>query len=394
MKKSIQNSSLNNIINKTLVVAIIIMSSFATTFAKEVRTVNGKINIQFYGKSDQGNIIYNYNLQDWPEEAKSAIVETIHILNNTFEINNTMTFSVIWSEDLTNIAEAYVKFAEVKASSNFWNLDSNFKYPRELLNQLSSNKTYSGENIVIAFNSKKDWCFSSTQEPSATQQDLITVALHELSHGLGLSSSFTKNNETKPYIYDKYLVDNIENYNYIVDTNYYPTKADQTAALTSNSLYYAGPNVLKDNDYTPIKLHAPEKLTSASVVHVDRQYHDDHDGELLIAGTSYGKSTRFFGNYIVNMLKDMGWETRSSYNSALSNDNIAMEDISNMINVSAANGTINIENNSFENIQVAIYSISGKLVKNETISGNGYYQVNSNEVYIVKVNNKTYKIKA
>jgi len=394
MKKLVQNSALNNIANKTLVVVIIIMSSFATTFAKEVRTVNGKINIQFYGKSDQGNIIYNYNLQDWPEEAKSAIVETIHILNNTFEINNTMTFSVIWSEDLTNIAEAYVKFAEVKASSNFWNLDNNFKYPRELLNQLSSNKTYSGENIVIAFNSKKDWCFSSTQEPLSTQQDLITVALHELSHGLGLSSSFTKNNETKPYIYDKYLVDNIDNFNYIVDTNYYPTKADQTAALTNNSLYYAGPNVLKDNNYTPIKLHAPAKLTSASVVHVDRQYHDDHDGELLIAGTSYGKSTRFFGNYIVNMLRDMGWETRSSYRSALSNDNIAMDDISNMINISAANGTINIENNSFENIQVAIYSISGKLVKNEMISGNGYYQVNSNEVYVVKVNNKTYKIKA
>lgn len=391
IKTLIRRTYTNNIIQKTLIVLFIITGSF-TAFAKEVRTVNGKFNVQFYQKSDQGKIMYNYTLLDWPEEAKNAIIETIHILNNTFEINNTMTFSVIWSEDLTNIAETYVRFAEIRNSSNFWNLDSNFKYPKELLNQLSTNRTYEGENIVIAYNAKKDWCFSSDQEPTYLQQDLITVTLHELAHGLGLSSSYTKNNETKPYIYDKFLVDG--HGNHIADPRLYPTKADITAALTGNDLYYAGPNVMKDNNYQPIKLHAPENFSAASVVHVDRQYHNDQDGELLIPGTSYGKSTRLFGNYIVNMLKDLGWTTRSDYRYTLDNEHIATNDISNMINVSGENGTINIANLSYESIQLSIYTLAGKLVKKETLSGNGHYQVSPNNVYIVKINDKTFKIKA
>lgn len=280
MKTSKPYLEQNKIVRKTFMVVLILLAVFTTTFAKEVRTVYGKINIQFYEKSDQGKIIYNYTLQDWPEEAKTSIIEAVNILNNTFKINNTMMFSVIWSEDLSNIAETYVKFAEIRSNSDFWYLDSNFKYPRELLNQLSSNRMYYDENIVIAFNAKKDWCFSSTQEPTYAQQDLITVALHELSHGLGLSSSFTKKNEPKPYIYDKFLVDG--NYNHLIDPLYYPTKADQTEALTSNNLYFYGPSVLKDNDYQPIKLHAPSNFSAASVVHVDRGYTHDVDGELLI----------------------------------------------------------------------------------------------------------------
>lgn len=370
---------------------IIFISFFVlSSQAKEVYSAGSNISVKFYNSSDQGDLPYHYTLGDWSAEAKQAIVEAAKVINKTFEIDNRMTFSVIWSADLSNIAEAYVRFEDTSRAYGIWQLDNNYKYPRELLNQLVGGSTFAGENIVIAFNSKKDWCMSTTAQPTNSQQDLMTVALHELSHGLGISSSFTKTNEKTPYIFDKYIVDGSNAR--ILDTRYYPSNSHRHSALTSDDLYYAGPNALKDNN-EGIKLHAPANFSAASIVHVDRQYANNENARLLIPGTSYGVSTREFGSFAVSMLEDIGWTTKSSYNSTVGNESIATSD-ENSIHVTGRQGTITIDNNGYGNMQVAIYNVSGQLVKNDILSGNSSYQVTPNNIYIVKIDDKTYKVRA
>jgi len=359
--------------------------------AKEVRKINsGKVEVTFYDAIDQGKIPYKYTLQNWPTQAKTAIMDAMEIMDQSLVLSKTMSVAVIWSADLAsynNIAEAYNNFVNVEGVYGASHLDSNYKYPRELLNQLVVNNLYSGNNITIAFNSTKDWCYSKNEEPNSNQQDLITVALHELSHGLGISSSFNKNNESTPYIYDKYIVDG-NGWKLVANGSF--TRSNQEI-LTSNNLFYAGPNLLQENKGKPLKLHAPGNLSSASLCHFDRNYGSDEDGRLLIPGTAYGVSTRFFGNYILAILEDMGWVVKSSMKSnTVNNENIYLAEIK----VSSTSGEINIENPNFENLKVTVYSITGKLIKNTSINGSEKIPVNSNEIYIVKINNKTFKIRA
>ncbi|GEM_PF-2713574 len=382
------------ITSKVIIILFALVSFIQGTSAKEVQSINSKnIDVIFYDTKDQGKIPYKYNLSNWPLEGKQAIMEAMEIVDNTLNLTNKMTVAVIWTADLVKnntLGEAYSNYIDVSDVKGFKEIDNKFKYPQELINQLVGGNQYGGANVTIAFNSKTDWCFSSVEEPLYNQQDLITVTLHELAHGIGISSSFTKKNETMPYIYDKYIING--NGTSLVSNS--ATRASENVALNTGNLYFGGTNATVANNGDPIKLHAPHSLSSASLCHFDREYTHDEEGRLLIPGTTYGVSTRYFGNFTLAVLKDLGWSIKSA---TRSDDSYSVENemlMANNIKVNTTSGSINIDNTNNDNVHVAIYTISGKLVKNEMVYGSGSIQVNANEIYVVKINNKTYKVRA
>ncbi|MDH6533468.1 T9SS C-terminal target domain-containing protein [Parabacteroides sp. 52] len=379
------NKSINRGKKKAfLILTLIGLLFFQPSFAKEIITIHsGKIEITFFDTRDQGMIPYSYNLQDWPAPAKEAVIEAFNIVEQSLVLTNKMSVSAIWSADLAaynTIAEAYSSFVDVTHIQNVNNLDNRYKYPQELINQLMGGTRYAGNNITMAFNSTKDWCFSKHETPRYNQQDLITVTLHELAHGFGISSYQTKKKETKPYIYDKY----------IVDSNGHQLSDKTSKSLTNNSLYYIGPNILKMNNGEPLKLHAPENFTSASICHFDRIYTNDENGRLLIPGTSFGISTRFFGDYALAIFEDIGWTVKNSARlNMVSNENIHLDDV----RVYTTAGTIHIENPNYDNLSIVIYTMDGKLVKKEIINNSESYIVSPHTVYVVRIANKTFKIR-
>jgi len=368
---------------------LLVIGSICSIHAKDVHHLSsGNIQIIFYNSEDQGTIPYKYNLEDWPSQAKTAIIDALHIVEEVIEIESLMTIGTIWSGDLNEyltLAETYTKFGNVQTRGASSELDATYKYPRELLNQIDESNRFDGENIVMAFNAKKDWNFLKEQEPTLHQQDLITVCLHEILHGLGISSSFTKSNESKPYVYDQYIVDG--NGDPIID---YPTENSQQAALRSNNLFYNGPNILDINNGEPIKLHAPDNFTGASLCHLDRQYQHDEKGNLLIPGTNYGQSNREFGDYVLAMLDDLGWHIKVDYKNPMSaNENMTES----MLQIHTQGNTVNIINSAYALMHVSIFSISGKMIYDRKSYTDETFQLLPHTMYIVKVNNKSYKIR-
>jgi len=357
--------------------------------SKEIINIEtGHIHLVFYDPGDQTP--YLFNPEEWPEEAKQGIIEAFSIVHDVLDTKRMMTIGLIWSEDVedfNSIALSYNSFEAVPDMGDVGvgHLDKNYKYPRELFNQLLEGDFYSGENIVIIYNSTKDWCYNKSNTPTSDQQDLITVTLHEVVHGLGMSSGFTKENEGPPYIFDKYITD--VNSREILE--YYPEGEQRENALTNDQVYFVGPNTMKANNNQPIQLYAPSSLTSASLCHVDNQYRDNPGADLMVPGTDYGQNTRYLGSYIIGILADVGWQIKQDPNPS-PNQTTESQD---KIHISSSGGTIFIENKTGRKIEVFIYTASGIIIKRSVQDEYGSYQIPVGIVCFVTINGKTYKIR-
>ncbi|MDF9829989.1 DUF6383 domain-containing protein [Parabacteroides sp. PF5-6] len=400
-----QINSRNNIGYKlfTFVFSFIAFLTVSTAVAhgKEIRTTaSGLSEVTFYDANDNGKNLVKYNLKNWPEAAKQAVMEAMVITENSLNIKHTMRVAFAWSPDLDkdrNLALAYTSYVSVKGFSDFGiEIDENYKYPAELIHQMVGNPVYDCINITVIFNSVKDWCFSSKQQPTKNQQDLITVTLHELAHGFGISSSFNKSNEKTPYIFDKYI------YNRLGDQlgeSYATTKANASSELENTNLYYGGKMGVQANNGQQIQLHVPATLSSASICHFDMKYKNDERGRLLIAGTTYGVSTRAFGDFALGIFQDLGWELRTdtraevfSPNNEKSNTTANETIEQNPISIRTGAGSIQVDLNSFDPQRVAIYTLAGRQVRNELISGSATFDVPSGQIYIVRIGNKSEKV--
>lgn len=361
-------------------------------YGEKVRIVpSTNIHLRFYEPGDVTN--YNLTLDTWPEEAIQGIVDAFDVVNNTFHINKRMIIGFIWSRDLDDLnalAQSYNSYSEVWNSDGLDLPDFEYKYPREMLNQLSSGTDFEGENICIAFNALTKWCYSKDREPHENEQDLITVTLHELTHGLGVKTSFN-HNETIPHIYDKFLTD--RNRIHILDAKHYPTRSSQDDILTGDQLYFSGPEAMKANNNNPIKLHAPPILSTASITHVDLEYEDNPNLNLMIPGTGYGQSTRFFGNVILGIFKDVGWDLKDSPPGPTTHTVSINKSTENDILLSSFNGTIRIESLTTKAVPLEIYSIHGKLFYKGIVNGYLELPVNLHSVYIIKTPANSYKIR-
>ncbi|MDR2968843.1 MAG: T9SS type A sorting domain-containing protein [Tannerellaceae bacterium] len=395
---SLRNTS-KELLAFALFTIIFMIVSTSVASAVEVRKTNsGLCEVTFYDAADNSRMKYNYTLQNWPEEVKQAIMAAMVITENTLQIKYTMRVAFAWSPDLDKqrcLAVSHNTYVDTRGFSAFGiSVDENYKYPAELIHQLAGNSIYNSINNFIVFNSLKDWCTSSVEQPTLNQQDIITVTLHELAHGLGISSSLNRENERRPYIFDKYVSD--EKGNQIgKSTLYTATKANAESQLTNANLYYSGAMGKRANDGQSIRLHAPAYLSSASICHFDRMYENDDKGRLLIPGTTYGVCTRFYGDFALGIFQDLGWKLNTNtrldagVESTTANEEIEQND---NITISAGAGRIHVELNGFDPQRIAIYTVAGRLVRNEVINGSASYDVPSNQIYIVRTGNQSKKV--
>ena len=114
---------------------------------------------------------------------------------------------------------------------------------------------------------------SGTGSPTGSQVDLFSVALHEISHGLGFlslvsSSGTSRINGTDPgvfSVYDTFLERGDGTKLFGSGGNYLGTAGD----LTSNDVFFDGPNATAANGGSPVQVYAPGTVpTGSSIRHI------------------------------------------------------------------------------------------------------------------------------
>lgn len=382
----------------TLVLLLIL--SGTTLFAQEPLT--DKIVIEFMKPGDPDAQARNYNLVEWPDEAKAAAYKAAEIWASYLEITVPIRVKFGWCDNIEDaIAYGGTTFS--------YQYTDGLYYPLSLLNQLLGyDKNTSAYDIICVFKSniKNKWYFGLDGKVGLTpdpedplhnyfQEDFITVALHEICHGLGFSSSMNiingkgqwGGNIGTPRIYDTFLSDGSNN----ELISFYPNNSTILAnALTSEAVYWNGSNGKKANNNIPVKLHANKTWSTSSISHLDEIYARTENNYM-----AYGMGgitnpdglgiTYYHGRppVILGMLQDMGWSLKSG---ATTNENIYVES---PIKVYTTGYEIIIEGTG-SNDKVLVCDFSGKI----RYTGYGSGRVNlPSGLYVVRVADQTYKIR-
>ncbi len=262
-------------------------------------------------KSAKCNIVVNY--VNFPEEAKKAFEYAVSIYEQNISSTVPIVISATWESLDGNI------LAKGGSSSFHKDFNSaivpNVYYPVALVEKLSG-KAWNDEkdaDIVCSFDSKRPWYFGSDGNTPRTKYDFVTVVLHEITHGLGISGFLNVEDGlgkintpgNNPSIYD-YFIFNLQNQR-ISDNSYFPSPSSQLLQqLTSNNLNFT---CVDDCNFTKAEIYAPSKWNSGvSIYHLkNTSTCSNSKRELMSSSIKKGEAIHTPGENIFHIFSEIGW---------------------------------------------------------------------------------------
>ena len=176
-------------------------------------------------------------------------------------------------------------------------------------------------DISADFNRNNNWYYGTDANPPAGQTDLVSVVLHEITHGIGFIGYFSapENGSTGQYlsngfpgVYD-HFIENAQAQRLVTSQEAFP---DNSTALfrqfTGNSLFFNGP-ILRQNTGQRAKLYAPSTFDrGSSLYHLDENtYPAQNPNSLMTPQLANAEAIHSPGPLVLNMLVDMEWKTTS-----------------------------------------------------------------------------------
>lgn len=255
-------------------------------------------------------------------------------VNFTAEARRAFQYAVdIWASLITSPVPIRIQANWVSMEPNMlgsagpasyrYNFDGGQKtqafYPVALAEKIAR-RPLNGDNeadIVADFNRNNDWYYGTDGKLLKGQMDLVTVALHELAHGLGFIGFFDfvddqgVNKEAFPSIYDYFLES--EDGRRLVASKDFPNYSDPLKfQLAGERLYLNGP-VLKQTTGQRIKVYAPFKFNLAySIYHLDDTvYPPGSANSLMRAHLNRSEAIHSPGPLVLNFFSDLEWKTTS-----------------------------------------------------------------------------------
>jgi Secretion system C-terminal sorting domain len=172
-------------------------------------------------------------------------------------------------------------------------------------------------DIFAQFNSSyPNWYFGIDGIPQAGKTDFVTVVLHEIGHGLGITKGYNvdgDNGEVSSFfspfhvIYD-HFIENNSDANLV--RNFVPPSTVLKTELTSGTLFFRTPQLEKisagaDNR---AKIFAPNPFQGgSSIAHLDELTYNGSLNALMTPQIGTAEVHQNPGPIVMKMLADMGW---------------------------------------------------------------------------------------
>jgi hypothetical protein len=187
-------------------------------------------------------------------------------------------------------------------------------YPLSLAEKISGkslNRSADGD-IQLYVNSSSNWYLGTDGKTSTLRYDLVTVAIHEIIHGLGFFDSMDVVSANGyygisgvPVIYDTF-VETLAGKKLIDTLSFLNPSAELKTALTSGQLYFNGP-LIQNYAGTRARLYAPSTFEAgSSVAHLDENTTFQINA-LMTPVIDMGEAIHDPGKFTKSILGDLGW---------------------------------------------------------------------------------------
>jgi hypothetical protein len=166
-------------------------------------------------------------------------------------------------------------------------------------------------DMHITYNTNFSWYYGTDGNPPAGTYDLVTVAAHEIAHGLNFAGSASVSGTTGSYgisgfpvIFDRFMRDGSGT----LLTDYTNPSAALKTLLTSNNLWFHGANAMAANGGSRVKMYAPSTWVSgSSYSHLDYSTFVGTINSMMVYSISSGSSNHNPGPVTLGLFQDLGW---------------------------------------------------------------------------------------
>jgi hypothetical protein len=264
----------------------------------------------------------------WPAEAKTAFDYAKHI----WEVTLVSPVTTVVSATMENLGSNVLGYTAPHGAIRFPSNPApggalaNTWYPIALANKLGGRDyNSSAPEIDSGFNSGINWYFGTDGKASDKQYDFVSVALHELAHGLGFAGSMTVSVTSTgksgswgyggyPYIFDLFAV-NGQNQK-LTDTSLFLNPSTALGnQLTSNQVYFNGAHAVAASGGQKPKLYDPTTWEQgSSFSHLDESaYGAGNPNALMTPYLFNGEVEHAPGPITLGIFQDLGWSLQPKY---------------------------------------------------------------------------------
>ncbi|HEY7500965.1 MAG TPA: BACON domain-containing carbohydrate-binding protein [Vicinamibacterales bacterium] len=258
---------------------------------------------------------WTINYTGFSAPAQAAFQHAINIWSS--RVNSSVP--IVVNARFTSLSGFLAVAGFVQSTRDFTNAPlSSVWFPIPVANaRVGSDLDVANVDITVDFNSNiANFYFGTDGNTPAGQYDFVTLALHELLHGLGFGGSLRVNgangqwgNGTAfPFVYDYYTVNGASQQ--LVNTGLFANPSPALSAqLRSNDLFWNGPAGTAGNGGLRPQMYAPTTWAQGSShVHLDETaYPPGTPNSLMTYALNTAESNHLPSAAIMGMLTDFGW---------------------------------------------------------------------------------------
>ena len=264
------------------------------------------------GADRAANIVVNYS-QGFPVEAQTALEYALDIWGQLLNSEITIWVNADWG---TLSSGVLAQAGPETLHSDFPGATYGNKYfPGALANSLSVSDLSPGQSdLNITFGGGINWYYGLDGNTPSGYYDFVTVALHEISHGLGFIGSATHNGTSgfiglsgTPLIYDVFV--ETSDGSDILSFNSGTVSLGE--ALESDALFWNGAEGVAASTTGRPRLYAPTNWDGgSSFSHLkEYSYPSGNENSLMTPFLGTAEAIHNPGPIVGGMFRDMGWST-------------------------------------------------------------------------------------